>query len=96
MVKKVELWVCEACKSRYEDKNEAKACESLGTPEIKFKKNDMVQDKSGMGNQLLIQDVTVVRGEREGNPAHLVQYLCITPGSSFTFNMSQSDLKLIE
>ncbi|MHA1713668.1 MAG: hypothetical protein ACTSW4_06505 [Candidatus Ranarchaeia archaeon] len=93
MVSKIELWLCDICKSRYENKKEAKACEALGKPDILYKKGDTVQDKSGMGSTLLIQDVTVVRGELAGEPKHLVQYLCMTPGSSFTFNMRQEDLK---
>ncbi len=93
MVSKIELWVCDICKSRYDDKKEAKACESIGKPDLAFKKGDMVQDKSGMGKSMLIQDVTVVRGEVNGEPKHVIQYLCLTPGCSFRFNMRQEDLK---
>ncbi|MHA1916941.1 MAG: hypothetical protein ACTSUV_01320 [Candidatus Ranarchaeia archaeon] len=98
MVKKILIWECEVCRTRYEEKDRAKWCESLPKPEIKFKKGDQVIDSEGVITKpLIVQDVTVVNVKNaDGTFEHRAFYACIMPGKPQPYTFKAEELKKAE
>ena len=98
MVTKVELYECDICHTRYQEKKKAKWCESLGKPEIKFKKGDIVIDVEGVITKpLLINEITLVNVKNaDGTYEHRAFYACVMPGKRQPYTFKEEELKLAE
>jgi len=96
VVNKITLWTCDICQTRYEDKDQAKWCESLGTPKIQFKKGDIVVDTEGVLNRpLVVQEITIVNVKKaDGSFEHRAFYACIMPGEPQPYTFKFEELKL--
>ncbi|MHA2060271.1 MAG: hypothetical protein ACW976_05800 [Candidatus Ranarchaeia archaeon] len=98
MVTKVELFECDICHTRYEEKKRAKWCESLGKPKTKFKKGDMVIDVDEVITKpLIISEITLVNVKKaDGSFEHRAFYACVMPGKRQPYTFKEEELKLAE
>jgi hypothetical protein len=98
LVTKVELFECDICHTRYVEKKRAKWCESLGKPQTKFKKGDMVIDVDGVITKpLVISEITLVNVKKaDGSYEHRAFYACVMPGKRQPYTFKEEELKLAE
>ena len=93
LVSKEIKWICDICKTRFEDKKEAKRCESLGNPTIQFKEGDTVIDAQGLMKPMMVQKATVVRVEAQSAIRHQVFYTCKSLSGPQTYTLKPEEIK---